>query len=147
MTDIPTKMLRQSHINHLLTLRYFVINTLMITILTGCSSLGTYGTKGQSKEDFIRYVEEVFRLQNKMTSEMMALSDDDATTPCNPSLSHAEQQMQTVCADLNEYVSRDIDGLSTGLLLRRRVEKSALSCEKAALAIDVLLKKYSASAH
>lgn len=144
MTDIPTKMLRPSHIKHLLTLRYFVINTLMITILTGCLSLGT---KGQSKEDFMRYVEEVFRLQNKMTSEMMALSDDDDTTPCNPSLALAEQQMQTVCADLNEYVSRDIDGLSTGLLLRRRVEKSAVRCEKAALAIDVLLKKYSVLAH
>jgi hypothetical protein len=68
---------------------------------------------------------------------MMLLESDEAKNP--EVLMHAEQHMQRVCADLNEYVSRDIDGLSSGLFLRRRVEKSAIDCEQAAMAIKPLL--------
>ncbi len=67
----------------------------------------------------------------------MLLENDEAKNP--EALMQAEQHMQQVCADLNEYVSRDIDGLSIGLFLRRRVEKSAIDCEQAALAIKPLL--------
>jgi hypothetical protein len=74
-----------------------------------------------------------------MTSEVMMLLESDETKKYQ-ALLQAEQHMQQVCADLNEYVSRDIDGLSSGLFLRRRVEKSAIDCEQAALAIKPLLK-------
>ena len=48
----------------------------IMLILSGCSTpfLGGYGAKGQSREEFTRYVEGVFRLQNSMTSEIMAFS-------------------------------------------------------------------------
>ncbi len=110
-------------------------------LLSGCTLpfLSGYGAKGQSREEFARHVEEVFRLQNQMTSQvMMLLETNDDQNP--PSLMQAEQHMQQACADLNEYVSRDIDGLSSGLFLRRRVEKSAIDCEQAALAIKLLLE-------
>jgi len=84
-------------------------------------------------------VEEIFRLQNQITSEvMMLLENDEIKKP--ETLLQAEQHMQRACADLNEYVSRDIDGLSSGLFLRRRVEKSAIDCEQAAMAIRPLLR-------
>lgn len=110
-------------------------------LLSGCTLpfLSGYGANGQSREEFARHVEEVFRLQNQMTSQvMMLLETNDDQNP--PSLMQAEQHMQQACADLNEYVSRDIDGLSSGLFLRRRVEKSAIDCEQAALAIKLLLE-------
>jgi hypothetical protein len=110
-------------------------------LLSGCTLpfLSGYGANGQSREEFARHVEEVFRLQNQMTSQvMMLLETNDDQNPV--SLMQAEQHMQQACADLNEYVSRDIDGLSSGLFLRRRVEKSAIDCEQAALAIKLLLE-------
>ncbi len=112
----------------------------MALLISGCAIpfSGGYGANGQSREIFEHHVEEVFRLQNKMTSEvMMLLESNEAKKP--EALIQAEQRMQQVCADLNEYVSRDIDGLSIGLFLRRRVEKSAIDCEQAALAIKPLL--------
>ncbi|MDP1664921.1 MAG: hypothetical protein Q8L79_07310 [Methylobacter sp.] len=109
-------------------------------LISGCAVplFGGYGANGQSREEFEHHVEDIFRLQNQMTSEvMMLLENDEAEKP--EALQQAEQHMQKVCADLNEYVSRDIDGLSSGLFLRRRVEKSAIDCEQAAIAIKPLL--------
>ncbi|MGZ8904244.1 MAG: hypothetical protein ACXW1U_00800 [Methylobacter sp.] len=111
------------------------------SLISGCATpfFGGYGANGQSREDFEHHVEEVFRLQNQMTSEvMMLLESNEAQKP--ETLMQAEQHMQQVCADLNEYASRDIDGLSIGFFLSRRVEKSAIDCEQAALAIKPLLK-------
>ena len=111
------------------------------SLLSGCAVpfFGGYGANGQSHEEFAHHVEEVFRLQNQMTSEVMMLLEGDETQK-HADLLQAEKRMQQVCSDLNEYVSRDIDGLSIGLFLRRRVEKSAIDCEHAALAIKPLLK-------
>ena len=110
------------------------------TLLSGCTVplFSGYGANGQSREEFARHVEEVFRLQNQMTSQMMQMESNEDQKP--ESLVQAEQHMQQACADINEYVSRDIDGLSSGLFLRRRVEKSAIDCEQAALAIKLLLE-------
>lgn len=110
------------------------------SLVSGCAVpfFGGYGANDQSREEFAHHVEKVFRLQNQMTSEvMMLLENNDAKSP--DALIQAEQHMQQVCADLNEYASRDIDGLSIGLFLSRRVEKSAIACEQAALAIKPLL--------
>ena len=108
-------------------------------MLSGCTMplFGGYGANGQSREEFTRYVESVFRLQNSITSEIMALQESDATD--NLGLSKAEQYMQEACAPLNEYVSRESEGLDTGLFLRRRVEKTAVDCEKNALKVKALL--------
>jgi hypothetical protein len=109
-------------------------------MLSGCATpfMGGYGTKSLSKEDFSRYVESVFRLQNHMTSEIMLLSETDDVKN-HDALLEAEQHMQEACGPLNEYASRDIDGLYIGLFLRRRVEKSAIDCEQAAQKVKSLL--------
>jgi len=99
---------------------------------------GGYGAKGQSQEEFSQYVEGVFRLQNSMTSEVMLLQENDDAKN-HDALLVAEQHMQEACAPLNEYVSRDIDGLNIGLFLRRRVEKSAIDCEQTAQKVKSLL--------
>lgn len=113
-------------------------------ILSGCATpFFGYGANGQSREEFGRHVEEVFRLQNKMTSQvMMLLESDDVKNP--DVLLHAEQHMQQICSSLNEYASRDIDGLNIGFFLQRRVEKSAIDCEQAAREVESLLTLLSA---
>ena len=110
-------------------------------IVSGCATpfWGGYGENGQTREEFARYVEKVFRLQNSMTSEIMALPETDETNN-HEALLQADQLMQEACGPLNEYVSRESDGLNIEFSLSRRVQKSAVDCEKAALKVQSLLK-------
>ncbi|WP_432740504.1 hypothetical protein ABXJ76_10895 [Methylobacter sp. G7] len=129
------------HVKSLVIHRSLVL-LVIASLISGCAVpfLGGYGADGQSLEAFEHHAEEIFRLQNRMTSEVMILlllESEDAKK--HQALMQAEHHMQQTCADLNEYVSRDIDGLSSGFLLRRRVEKSALDCEQAALELKALL--------
>jgi hypothetical protein len=116
---------------------------LMAMLLSGCSLpfFSGYGANGQTREEFTHYVEKVFKLQNRMTSKMMALAEDDEKPSNYDSLVQAEQRMQKMCEALNDYAERDSDGLSTGLLLQSRVEQTAVDCEKAAKELQVLFKK------
>lgn len=111
-------------------------------LLQGCMpfSMGSYGPDGQSREAFEQRVEAAFRLQNRMTSEVMVLQEGDGGAKDLEAILQAEQIMQKNCNDLNEYVSRDMDGLSKGLLLQRRVENSVFDCETAARSVEALLK-------
>ncbi|MDD5578593.1 MAG: hypothetical protein PHY16_04840 [Methylobacter sp.] len=112
-------------------------------LLSGCATpfFGGYGAKGQTKKEFAHYVEDVFRLQNNMTSRVMMLLESDDAIKNNYALFQAEQQMQKVCGPLNEYASRESEGLSAGLFLKRRVEKSAVECEQAAREVKSLLEQ------
>jgi hypothetical protein len=109
-------------------------------LLSGCAMplFGEYTPVGHSREEFEHYVEEVFRFQNGMTSEVMMLLETDKAGD-NGRLLQSEQHMQKVCEPLNEYVSRDMDGLSTGFFLRRQVVKSTMDCDHAAHELKALL--------
>jgi hypothetical protein len=109
-------------------------------VLSGCSMpfFGGYGAHGQTKEEFTRYVEGVFRLENTMTSEIMAFLETEGSKN-HDDLLEAEQHMEEACGPLNEYASRESEGLSIGLFLSRRVEISANDCERAALKVKSLL--------
>lgn len=129
--------------NLLIDRRWIGVATFVIgALLQGCMpfSLGKYGPDEQTRGEFEKRVEAAFRLQNRMTSEVMVLQDDGVGTKDQEAILQAEQLMEKNCNDLNEYVSRDIDGLSKGLLLQRRVEKSVLECETAAHSVEALLK-------
>lgn len=120
-----------------------LIGLLMTMTLSACSLpfFSGYGANGQTREEFTRYVETVFKLQNSMTSQMMALAENDEKPANIDALLQAEQRMQKMCEALNEYAVRDSDGLSIGLLLQRRVEQSAKDCETAAKDLQALLLK------
>jgi hypothetical protein len=115
----------------------------LLLLLSGCSTplSGRYGAKGLTKEAFTHYVEEVFRLQNSMTSELMALQESDGVNNHDEALLKAEQSMQEACAPLNEYVSRESDGSNTGIFLGQQIEKTATDCEQAAQRVKQQLNK------
>ncbi len=119
--------------------RLFLLINLLLSV--GCASLpfSGYGPDRQSLEDFEKRVEAAFRLQNKMTSEMMLLQDADIPKENQEVILAAEEEMRSKCGDLNEYASRDIDGLSKSFLLQRRVENSVAACESAARLLDTLI--------
>ena len=122
--------------------RQLTIVIAVIPLLSGCAVpfFGGYGANGQTLEEFSDDVEKVFRFQNRMTSEVMMLQVSDDIKK-SEDLLKAEQTMQRMCTPLNEYVSRDIDGLNIGLFLRKRVEKSAEDCEKSAQELQSLIER------
>lgn len=96
--------------------------------------LGSYGEEKQSLAAFAQRVENVFKLQNSMTNAVMLLDFEPAEAVLN-----AEKQMHAACEPLDEYASREIDGLSADFELQKRVERTAISCEKAAKRLQTLL--------
>lgn len=120
--------------------RNLIVTVMFTVLLQGCSWLwGSYGANGQSREEFERYVENVFRLQNSLTSQVMMLQETDELQNAER-VQQAEQRMRQQCDSLNEYVARDVDGQSSGFFLRRRVEKMAVECERAAHDLESLIK-------
>ncbi|MEQ1485891.1 MAG: hypothetical protein ABL913_10015 [Methyloglobulus sp.] len=122
----------------------WVVIAVMAGLSQGCASFSIwrYGPDGQSREEFEHRVEAVFRLQNRMTSEVMVLQEGDTVSKDQETILQAEQVMQKNCSDLNEYASRDIDGLNKSLLLQRRVENSVVDCENSAHKVEALLNKH-----
>ena len=113
---------------------------LLITIvLSGCSL--PFLENGQSYEEFSRYVESVFKLQNSMTSQVMALADSDDKPSNIDVLLQAEQRMDKKCEALNEYATLDSEGENVSLSLKNRVAQSAKDCEMAAKEVQTLLLK------
>lgn len=108
----------------------------------GCAHFPSwrYGADGQPREEFERRVEAAFRLQNSMTSQVMVLQEVNQDGSNQDAILQAEQVMQKKCSYLNEYASREIDGLDTGFLLLSRVEDSVADCEAAAHKVEALLK-------
>lgn len=121
------------------------LNAVIFTVYTsllGCAPLLGYGPDGQTRDDFERRVEAAFRLQNQMTSEVMVLQSDGTDPKEHAPVIQAEQFMEASCSHLNEYASRDIDGLNKSLLLLRRVENSVAACEKSAEKVKELLERH-----
>lgn len=129
---------------NLLMSRFSVHIAVISVLLQGCVPFSTwgYGPDDQSREEFEHRVEAVFRLQNRMTSEVMVLQEGDVASKDQDAILQAEQVMQKNCSDLNEYASREIDGLNKSLLLQRRVESSVVDCENSAHKVEALLNKH-----
>lgn len=110
--------------------------------LQGCSHLPLwrYGPDGQSREAFEKRVETAFRFQNNMTSEVMIVQENNPGDHHQDAILQAEQFMQKKCSYLNEYASKEIDGVDSGFLLLRHVENSVADCEEAAHKVEELLK-------
>ena len=111
--------------------------------LQACASvLGKYGPDEQSRAEFEQRVEAAFRLQNRMTSAVMEIQSDGSDRKQHEPIIQAEQIMEKDCSHLNDYVSREIDGKSKGILLLRRVENSVEACEDSAEKVEELLNEH-----
>lgn len=94
-----------------------------------------------SQQEFIQYVDSVFKLQNQMTGEVMMLAENDQPQQYEQLLA-LEQSMHHDCRPLNEYAGRQNDGLKTGLLLKQQVKKAVHDCEQAARKLQSLLNNF-----
>ncbi|MDT8406313.1 MAG: hypothetical protein RQ715_03580 [Methylococcales bacterium] len=110
-------------------------------VLSACSNLDFdhFGEQHMDRDTFAAYVEVVFKLQNRMSSEVMLMEPEgDADWYA---LLTAEEQMRIECAPLNDYANQLISGQNANLWLRRKVERSADACERAARNVQDLLKQ------
>lgn len=112
---------------------FIVLNTVL---LLGCNTmlLGSYGEDNQTLEAFTQRVENVFKFQNSMTNAVMLMEDDAPVA-----ILESEQKMHIACKPLNDYASREMEGLSSDFALQNRVEQTAIGCEKAALELQTVL--------
>jgi hypothetical protein len=137
--------LMTKHTKHLLIYGTYKVVAIALLggSLHGCASFfGSYGPDGQSREEFKHRVEAAFRLQNRMTSEVMVIQSDGSNRKEHEPIIQAEQVMEKNCNHLNDYVSRDIDGKVKSILLLKRVENSVLACETSAQKVEELLKMH-----
>ena len=112
-------------------------------LLQGCvPAIWGYGPDGQTREEFEQRVETAFKLQNQMTSEVMEIQSDKSDAKYHIPIIQAEQDMEKKCSHLNDYASREIEGLSKSLLLLKRVENSVADCETSAHRVEALLKAH-----
>ena len=84
--------------------------------------------------DFRHHVEEVFRFQNQVASDLITrfeLSDDPEMQPSDELLA-AEDRMQESCRYLNKVVTMSIDGKEPDLSLKINLMKTLDSCDVAA---------------
>ncbi|MDD2864636.1 MAG: hypothetical protein PHC99_07910 [Methylococcales bacterium] len=112
---------------------FLVVNS---ALLLGCNTmlLGSYGEDNQTLEAFTQRVENVFKLQNSMTNAVMLMEVEPSDV-----ILEAEKAMHTACKPLNEYASREMEGLSSDFALQKQVEQTAVSCERAAKQLQSLL--------
>lgn len=108
-----------------------------VVIVTGCNTalMGTYGEDNQTFDAFKQRVEDVFQLQNSMTSAVMLLDSEPSVD-----ILKDETEMHSACASLNEAGSREMDGLDS-LSLGKRIEKTVTNCEKAAKSLQHRLQQ------
>lgn len=104
-------------------------------LLVGCNTmlLGSYGEHNQSLKDF---AESVFIFQNSMTNAVM-LSEPEPSA----AILDAEQKMHVACEPLNAAGVLQFDGLDVDLELVRRIQQTAVSCEKSAQRLQSLLPR------
>jgi hypothetical protein len=123
--------------------RLFKLVCISMTLsVAACAPFWSFGPDSQTREDFERRVESVFRLQNSMTSEIMDIQSDGSDHKEHLPIIVAEQTMEKNCRDLNEYASRDIEGENKSFFLLKRVENSVTKCEAAARKVEALLKQH-----
>lgn len=109
-----------------------------VVMATGCNTalMGTYGEDNQTLDAFKQRVEDVFQLQNSMTSAVMLLESEPSAD-----ILKDEAAMRGACASLNEAGSREMDGLDISFSLGKRIEKTVTDCEKAAKSLQHRLEQ------
>lgn len=102
----------------------------MLLVVNGCALFDTRQER--------MYAEVVFRQQNKLTDRIMEATETLSQAQYY-TLMQAELKMHDDCRLLNEYATRERDGLPVGLLFSQQVHGSIDSCSQAVDRVEKLL--------
>lgn len=116
--------------------------------LTACSTVSTTGPDGavtvRSRDDFERYVEQVFRYQNSVGNDLIAHTASTDELP--PALQSAEENMVESCHALNEIVVATAEGRDPGMKLKTALMRTIGQCDAAAHDLATILQGENKSA-
>lgn len=115
---------------------------LLAALVTGCAPVTTFeGERLSVRSDaFASYVEQVFREQNRVASEL-AFAIEDAVDPERlDALEAAEESLLEACAALNRLAAARRDGDSPGPFRSLGAARSAPDCERAAADADGIVR-------
>ena len=112
--------------------------------LTACSTVATTTPGGERKvrtqEEFRDYVEQVFRFQNRVVSDLINRYElGDASGEIHAGLLAAEAHMEESCHYLNEMVTTYIDGHEPSLALKKKLMDTIDDCDYAAREVAHLI--------
>lgn len=114
------------------TRRHAVLLVLLLS--TGCSSVTTLdGERLALGSDALGdYVEDVFRRQNRVASDIaFALDDPEASPSRLEALDVADRGLLDACAPINEVAARRRDEVPVGWVKGSRAAHAAPDCERA----------------
>ena len=98
-------------------------------------------TAYRSKVEFEAYVEQVFRLENRVIDNLItanSLLDDDAQA-LDPRLVRAEEQMEGACRALNDAINAHLAGHALCLFEGLQLPTAVPACESASNMLQALL--------
>ena len=115
----------------------------MLFCITGCAGITTVLPDGRettrSREEFERYVESVFRRQNKASLESGQLLSEEIDSQKSAELESAERYMLRSCSALNQVVQENMDRKDPGILLEIKVRDTIGACDFATQIVEELI--------
>ena len=117
-------------------IKYYYLPFLISFLLAGCIS---FGKSLKSTESISEYAELLFKQQNRLTQQVMMLSEEDISPEEEEKISQAELQMHDACYLLIEYANREIEGKKMSVFFRRRVKNSLDSCSESIKIMELTL--------
>jgi hypothetical protein len=116
----------------------------LLILLAGCSTVHTQSPEGEAlsmtREEFGRYVEQVFRHHNQVVNSLMEFSDEDESDDPDEvrELAAAKARMYDLCRPLNETIEESLVGREIGLRTQMALMDAVPACERATRAVEEL---------
>lgn len=133
-------------INHHRTFSLKVIAASLSFMLTGCAGITTVMPDGEettrSREDFEKYVESVFRRQNRASLEVGQLLNDEISARDSDQFERAEGYMLKACSALNRVARQEMERNDPGILLKMEVRDTIGECDFATRILEEMIAEF-----
>jgi hypothetical protein len=118
-----------------------------IVLSAGCAAVTTAGGQrlALASPEFAEYVEQVFRRQNRVATELAFAIEDAAAAGRGAPAAWlaAEDELLAACAGLNELATARRDARRVGLRQRAAAARTASRCETAVIEAEAALARAS----
>lgn len=112
----------------------------VLAVLAGCAVTSADGARLRpGSEEFRAYVEQVFRAQNRVASDLAFALEAAPELPPSADLAAAEDALLAACAGLNELATLRRDEQRLGLKRGLAAARTAADCETATRAARTVL--------
>jgi hypothetical protein len=117
----------------------------LLGALAACSSVQVRYPDGrtarQSREEFARYVEQVFRYHNSVANNLIIAASliEDGEIEAGGAWERAEEEMTDACRPLIEAVNAQMEGEPIGFFQKLQLPTAVPACEAASRRLEAML--------